>query len=146
MKQLFTILLIAISLCAKTQNLPTYDSLGNVTYYAEDTIKLPFSVAKKVARELVSCDSAKAILELTKEQLVFTENKVILKDSIIANHIKKEDVYKQVITNQDQKFELQGQWVSELRSQNRKLKAKLTFMQIATTAFVAVLTYIYVRK
>ena len=146
MKQLFTILLIAISLTSKGQHLPTYDSLGNVTYYTEDTIKLPFSVAKKVARELVSCDSAKAILELTKEQLTFTENKVILKDSIISNHIKKEDVYKQVITNQDQKFELQGQWVSELRSQNRKLKAKLTFMQIATTAFVGILTYIYVRK
>lgn len=146
MKIILTTILVTLSLITKAQHTPTYDSLGNVTYYAEDTIKLPFSVAKKVARELVSCDSAKAILELTKEQLTFTENKVILKDSIIANHIKKEDVYKQVITNQDQKFQLQGQWVSELRSQNRKLKAKLTFMQIATTAFVAILTYIYVRK
>jgi cytochrome c len=35
---------------------------------------------------------------------------------------------------------------TELKNQNRKLKAKLTFMQVATTVFVAVLTYIYVRK
>jgi CRISPR/Cas system CMR subunit Cmr4 (Cas7 group RAMP superfamily) len=146
MKNILITLLILLSFTSKAQQLPTYDSLGNVTYYTEDTIKLPFSVAKKVTRELVSCDSAKAILELTKEQLSLTENKVILKDSIISNHVKKEDVYKQVITNQDQKFELQGQWVTELKSQNRKLKAKLTFMQVATTIFVAVLTYIYVRK
>jgi hypothetical protein len=135
-----------MSFTSKSQQIGHYDSLGNVTYYTEDTIKLPYSVAKKVARELVSCDSAKAILDLTKEQLTLTENKVVLKDSIISNYIKKEDVYKQVITNQDQKFELQGQWVTELKNQNRKLKAKLTFMQVATTVFVAVLTYIYVRK
>ena len=146
MKNLLIILLTLLSFISKSQHVPTYDSLGNVTYYTEDTIKLPFSVAKKVARELVSCDSTKAILDLTKEQLTLTENKVVLKDSIISNHVKKEDVYKQVITNQDQKFELQGQWVTELRNQNRKLKAKLTFMQVATTVFVAVLTYIYVRK
>jgi hypothetical protein len=146
MKNILIILLTLLSFTSEAQQVPTYDSLGNVTYYTEDTIKLPFSVAKKVARELISCDSAKAILTLTKEQLSLTENKVVLKDSIISNHIKKEDVYKQVITNQDQKFELQGQWVNELKSQNRKLKAKLTFMQAATTVFVAVLTYIYVRK
>lgn len=146
MKNILITLLILLSFTSKAQQLPTYDSLGNVYYYTEDTIKLPFSVAKKVTRELVSCDSAKAILELTKEQLSLTENKVVLKDSIISNHIKKENVYMQVITNQDQKFELQGQWVSELKSQNRKLKAKLTFMQIATTIFVGIISYIYVAK
>jgi len=146
MKQLFTIVLILLSLSSRAQEVSTYDSLGNIYYPIEDTIKLPYSVAKKVAKELISCDSSKAMLQLTKEQLTFTENKVILKDSIIANHVKKEDVYKQVITNQDQKFELQGQWVSELRSQNRKLKAKLTIIQIATTIFVGILSYIYVAK
>ena len=146
MKNILITLLILLSFTSKAQQLPTYDSLGNVYYYTEDTIKLPFSVAKKVTRELVSCDSTKAILELTKEQLSLTENKVVLKDSIITNHVKKEDIYKQVITNQDQKFELQGQWVSELRSQNKKLKAKLTFMQIFTTIFVGIISYIYVAK
>ena len=162
MKQLLLVLALLVSMVGSSQTIhyydstgveydhdprtATYDSLGNVTYYTDDTIKLPYSVARKVAKELVGCDSAKAILELTKEQLSLTETKVVIKDSIITNHIKKEDIYKQVITNQDQKFELQGQWVSELRSQNKKLKAKLTFMQAATTVFVAVLTYIYVRK
>jgi len=130
MKQLLIILAFILPVVAKSQ----------------DTIHIPTNVAKTIARELISCDSAKAILTLTKEQLTLTENKVILKDSIISNHVKKEDVYKQVITNQDQKFELQGQWVTELTHQNRKLKAKLTFMQIATTIFVGILSYIYVAK
>jgi hypothetical protein len=146
MKNTLIILFTILSLSSKAQEKPFYDSLGNVYYPIEDTIKLPFSVAKKVVKDLVSCDSAKAILDLTKEQLVLTETKVIIKDSIISNHIKKEDIYKQVITNQDQKYELQGQWVSELRSQNRKLKAKLTLMQIFTTVFVGLITYIYVAK
>ena len=145
MKYILT-LLLCLPLLIKAQSLPTYDSLGNVYYPVEDTIKLPFPVAKRVARDLVSCDSTKAILKLTEEQLSLTENKVILKDSIISNYVKKEDVYKEVIKNQDQKFDLQGQWVTELKSQNRKLRAKLTFMQIATTIFVGILSYIYVAK
>lgn len=146
MKKLLIIILLTLPLLAKAQRVPEYDSLGNLTYYVEDTIELPLSVAKQVAKDLVICDSTKAILELTKEQLSLTENKVILKDSIISNYIKKEDVYKQVITNQDQKFELQGQWVSELRKQNKILKSKLSFTRVTTILIVGFITFIYVRK
>jgi len=113
---------------------------------SQDTIKIPTPVAKTIAKELVGCDSAKAILTLTKEQLSLTENKVVLKDSIISNHIKKENVYKQVITNQEQKFELQGQWVTELRKQNKTLKTKLTFTRVISILFTGFITYIYIRK
>jgi hypothetical protein len=130
MKQLLIILAFILPIVAKSQ----------------DTIHIPTHVAKTIARELVSCDSAKAILILTKEQLSLTENKVVLKDSIISNHIKKEDVYKQVITNQDQKFELQGQWVTELRKQNKTLKVKLTFTRIISILFTGFITYIYIKK
>jgi len=113
---------------------------------SQDTIHIPTYVAKTMAKELVSCDSAKAILELTKEQLSLTENKVVLKDSIISNYVRKEDIYKQVITNQEQKFELQGQWVNELRKQNKTLKAKLTFTRIISILFTGFITYIYIKK
>jgi hypothetical protein len=130
MKQLLIILAFILPLIVKSQ----------------DTIKIPTPVAKTIAKELVGCDSAKAILALTKEQLALTENKVVLKDSIIANHIKKENVYKQVITNQEQKFELQGQWVNELRKQNKVLKTKLTFTRVISILFTGFITYIYIRK
>ena len=130
MKQLLIILALTISTIVK----------------AQDTIKIPTPIAKTIAKELVSCDSTKAILALTKEELVLTKNKVIIKDSIISNHIKKEDVYKQVINNQEQKYQLQGEWVSELKSQNKKLKSKLLLVQIFSTIFVGFVTYIYAAK
>jgi CRISPR/Cas system CMR subunit Cmr4 (Cas7 group RAMP superfamily) len=146
MKQLLIILLVLISFSSKAQPLVIYDSVGNAYYPTEDTIKLPFSVAKTIAKELVGCDSVKAIHELTKEQLALTENKVVLKDSIISNYVKKENIYKQVITNQEQKFELQGQWVNELRKQNKTLKVKLTFTRIISILFTGFITYIYIKK
>lgn len=129
MKQLLIILAFILPVIVKSQ----------------DTIHIPTHVAKIIARDLVSCDSSKAILTLTKEQLILTENKVVLKDSIIINYIKKENVYKQVITNQEQKFELQGQWINELRKQNKVLKTKLTFTRIVSVLFVALITYINIR-
>jgi hypothetical protein len=113
---------------------------------SQDTIHIPYSVAKTVAKELVECDSTKAILQLTKEQLVLTEQKVVLKDSIIATHEHKGIMYESIIVNQDQKFGLQGKWVTELEKKNRVLRAKLTFMQIVTTIFMGIMAYIYVAK
>ena len=113
---------------------------------SQDTIKIPTPIAKTIAKELVGCDSVKAVHELTKEQLTLTKNKVILKDSIISNYVKKEDIYKQVITNQEQKFDLQGQWVNELRKQNKTLKVKLTFTRIISILFTGFITYIYIKK
>jgi len=146
MKQILTILLIILSLSSKGQHVPTYDSLGNVTYYTEDTIHLPYSVAKKIAKELVGCDSTKAILELTKEQLTLTEQKVTLKDSVIAQRIKKGEIYEDRIKNEQLKFDMQGKWVDQLRKQNKKLKVKLLFTKITLSAIIGGLTYLYITK
>jgi CRISPR/Cas system CMR subunit Cmr4 (Cas7 group RAMP superfamily) len=113
---------------------------------SQDTIKIPVPAARQIAKDLATCDSIKAVHELTKEQLTLTKNKVVLKDSIISNYVRKEDIYKQVITNQEQKFELQGQWVNELRKQNKTLKVKLTFTRIISILFTGFITYIYIRK
>lgn len=117
---------------------------------AQDTIKIPTPVAKTIAKELVSCDSAKAILELTKEQLTLTENKVVLKDSIIAGHVQKGIMYEERIKNEQQKFEIQGLFVKDLQKQNKKLKVKLLFTKIISGisigGLVGGLTYILVTK
>jgi hypothetical protein len=144
MKYLF--ILLFLPLFGKSQQIGHYDSLGNVTYYTEDTIKLPYSVAKQIAKELVGCDSAKAILEVTKEQLTLTESKVVLKDSIISNHVQKGIMYEERIKNEQLKFDTQGKWVDQLRKQNKKLKAKLTFTQITLTGIIGFLTYLYITK
>jgi hypothetical protein len=86
------------------------------------------------------------MLTLTKEELILTRNKVSLKDSIIYSQNKKEIIYMQVITNQEQKFELQNLVINDLKSQNKKLKIKLRLTQIFSTIFVGFITYIYVAK
>jgi hypothetical protein len=121
-------------------------SLLPVLAKAQDTIKLPFSVAKQVAKDLISGDSAKAILELTKEQLTLTENKVTLKDSIIAGHVQKGIMYEDRIKNEQLKFDTQELFVKQLQKQNKKLKVKLIFTKITLGGIISGLTYLYITK
>ena len=146
MKYILIILISLLPVLAKSQRIVNYDSLGNATYYVQDTIKLPYSVAKQIAKDLVSCDSAKAILELTKEQLTLTENKVTLKDSIIAGHVQKGIMYEERIKNEQLKFDTQGKFVKILQKQNKKLKVKLVFTKITLSAIIGGLTYLYITK
>jgi hypothetical protein len=106
-------------------------SLLPIAVKSQDTsIKMSTSTARRVAKDLVVCDSVKAMLELTKEQLSLTEQKVVLKDSIISNHINKGLLYEARIQNEQDKFKIQGLWVEDIRKQNKKLKANLTFTKI----------------
>jgi hypothetical protein len=121
-------------------------SLLPVLAKSQDTIKIPTQVAKQIAKELVSCDSLKAIHELTKEQLTLTEQKIILKDSIIAGHVQKGIMYEERIKNEQLKFETQGLWIEDLQKQNKRLKVKLTFTKITLSGIIGGLTYLYFTK
>ena len=112
----------------------------------QDTVKIPTPIAKQIAKELVGCDSLKAIHELTKEQLTLTEQKVVLKDSIISNHVQKGIMYEERIKNEQLKFDTQGKFVDILRSQNKKLKVKLVFTKITLSSIIGGLTYLYFIK
>lgn len=113
---------------------------------SQDTLRIPYPAAKQVTKDLISGDSAKAELILNTQQLTLTEQKITFKDSIITNHVQRGIMYDRIIINQDQKFELQGKWVTQLENTNRALRAKLTFTQIISTIFVGLLVYIYAAK
>jgi len=113
---------------------------------AQDTIKIPSQVAKQIAKDLVICDSAKAVLELTKEQLSLTEQTVIFKDSIIVSHVKKGIMYEDRIKNEQQKFEVQGLWIKDLEKQNKKLRVKLIITKFTLGAIIGTLGYFYITK
>jgi hypothetical protein len=49
----------------------------------------PIHVAKQIAKDLLRGDSAIAELKLTNEQLIKTEEKVVLKDSVISTMVIK---------------------------------------------------------
>lgn len=117
---------------------------------AQDSIKMPVAVAKIIAKELISCDSVKAIHELTKEQLTLTEQKVIIKDSTISSYIKKGSLYEQRIKNEQDKFEIQGKFVKDLQEQNKWLKIKNIFTNsifgVTIGCLIGGITYLLVAK
>ena len=144
MKKLLFILLFC-PLFVLSQS-PSYDMNGNVTYYKQDTIKLPVLVAKQVVKDLVSYDSLKAVHTLTIQQLTLTEQKVAVQDKIISSHVEKGIMYEQRIKNEQEKFVVQGKWIEDLRKQNKRLKVKLRFIQITGVAVGGLLTYLYITK
>ena len=112
----------------------------------QDTIKLPDQVAKTVAKELTSCDSIKAVHKLTVQQLLLTEQKVVLKDSIINEHVKKGIMYESIVRNNGTQLDIMDRWAQELRKDNKKLKVKLAFTQITLTGIIGFLGYLYITK
>ncbi len=112
----------------------------------QDTIKIPTPVAKLIVKDLVSGDSAKAELKLVTTQINLLNQKISLKDSIIAGHEQKGILYEQRIKNEQAKFDAQALWVKDLQKQNKKLKVKLRFLQITGTAIIGGITYLYKRR
>ena len=112
----------------------------------QDTIKIPVYVAKLIAKDLVTGDSAKAELRLTTEQIILLEQKVGLKDSIISNHVQKGMLYESRIKNELLKFDTQVLWVKDLEKKNKALKVKLTFTKMVAGIVVGALGYLYIIK
>ena len=111
-----------------------------------DTIKIPTHAARQIAKDLVSCDSLKAVHTLTVQQLTLTEQKVTVQDKIITNHVEKGIMYEQRIKNEQEKFVVQGKWINDLRRENKKLKTNITFIKIVGVAVSGFLTYLYITK
>jgi len=112
---------------------------------SQDTIKIPTPIAKQIARDLVSCDSIKAIHALTIEELILTQDKLILKDNIISNYVDKGIMYEERIQNEQSKFKVQGMWVDDLRKENKKLKVKVLYTKISMSAIIGFLGYLLIK-
>lgn len=113
---------------------------------AQDTIKIPSPVAKQIVKDLVSGDSAKAELKLTVNHLQLLQQKITLKDSIIVGRERQLVLCDERVINEQKKFDVQSLWIKDLQKQNKRLKAKLRFIQITGTAIVGGLTYLYITK
>ena len=112
---------------------------------SQDTIKIPTPIAKQIVKDLVSCDSVKALHELAKEELILTINKVVLKDNIIKGYVDKGVMYEQRITNEQEKFKVQELWVDELKKDNKRLKAKLLYTKISMSAIIGLIGYMLIK-
>jgi hypothetical protein len=99
----------------------------------------PIHVAKQIAKDLLRGDSAIAELKLTNEQLIKTEEKVVLKDSVISTMVIKEKNYISIIGAQDSKFTVMDNYSKKLEFQLKKEKVKNKFTSILSGVAVLVL-------
>lgn len=103
-------------------------------------------VAKKIAKDLISGDSAKAQLVLVEQQLSETENKCIKQDSIINLLMVKDTNNQIIIGTQDKKYSILENHTKkvELNLKQEKFKSKVTTYLSGT--ILAILTYMIIVK
>jgi hypothetical protein len=99
----------------------------------------PVHVSKQIAKDLLKGDSAMAELKLVNEQLVKTEEKVSLKDSVISTMVTKEKNYISIIDAQDKKYTVMEDYSKKLEFQLKKEKVKNKFTSILSGVAVLVL-------
>jgi predicted transcriptional regulator len=102
--------------------------------------------AKKLTKELVTCDSIKAVHSLTKKELQLTQSKVKLKDSIIGQYIIKDSIYQEMLHNEELKFDAQSELVHDLEKANKKLKVRHNFTKVISGIVTVTLTILTLIK
>jgi hypothetical protein len=97
-------------------------------------------------KDVLSGDSAKAQLKLVEEQLIQTEKKVVLKDSVINTLRLKEENYNTIIGAERQKFDIMEKYSKKLEFDLKKEKVKNKFKSILGTGVIAVLGFFLITK
>jgi hypothetical protein len=97
-------------------------------------------------KDVISGDSAKAMLKITEAQLIETEKKVILKDGIITSYQQKEQNYITIIDSEKQKFSIMETYSKKLEFELKKEKVKNKFKSIVGTAVIGVLAFLVIQK
>lgn len=106
----------------------------------------PLPIAKQIAKDLLSGDSAKAQLFLTEKQLFETEKKSEMKDSVISLLRIKEDNYISIIDAHNQKFTTLESHTKKLEWDLKKEKVKGKFVTFLSSGIIATLTYIIITR
>ena len=106
----------------------------------------PIPTVKKIMKDLLSGDQAKAQLKLTEEQLTQTEQKVALKDSVINTMKLKEVNYLTIIDSEKQKFGIMENYSKKLEWDLKKERVNSKFKSIVGTGVIAILTVFLITK
>lgn len=124
--------------------------LKSIAFSQTDTSKVekcfPMPVVKLIMKDLISGDEAKAQLKLTEQQLIETEKKVSLKDSVISTLRLKEVNYQTIIDSEKQKFEIMEKYSKKLEFDLKKEKVKNKFKTIVGTGVIVALSFFLITK
>jgi hypothetical protein len=106
----------------------------------------PIPVVKLIIKDLMSGDSAKAQLKLVGDQLLETEKKVELKDSVISLLRVKESNYNVIIDAQNQKYSTLDAHTKKVEWDLKKQKVKNKFTSVLSGVAVVALTFFLIIK
>jgi len=122
----------------------------SIAFSQTDTSKVekcfPLPVVKQIMKDLISGDSAKAELKLAEAQIIETERKVSLKDSVITTLRAKETNYITMVDVERQKFDIMEKYSKKLEFDLKKERVKNKFKSILGTGVIAVLTFFIITK
>ena len=122
----------------------------SIAFSQTDTSKVekcfPLPVVKQIMKDLISGDSAKAELKLAEAQIIETERKVSLKDSVITTLRAKETNYITMVDAERQKFDIMEKYSKKLEFDLKKERVKNKFKSILGTGVIAVLTFFIITK
>lgn len=136
MKRLVTLIsLLTLSLTVFSQ-----------TDTSTNTKTFPIPVVRLIMKDLLSGDSAKAQLKLTEQQLLETEKKVQIKDSVIITLRAKEDNYLNVIQSEREKYKIVEDFSKQLQMQLKKEKVKNKFKSVLGTGIIAVMGFLLITR
>lgn len=125
----------------------------SVSVYSQKLVCMPDSVARLLAQDLVSGDSARMVLPFLEQELSFTKRKLSLKDSVIYNdQILQANLKNQVATekkisaNYFQMYTSANNQYAILSSKNKILKIKSKLISIVGIAILGGLTTFLIVK
>ena len=112
----------------------------------EPVKSFPISIVKKIIKDLISGDEAKAQLKLSDSLLVITEGKVLLKDNIINTMKIKEVNYVNVIGAQNEKYNVLEGYSKKVERDLKNEKVKGKFLNIVSGGIVIALTTLLIIR
>jgi hypothetical protein len=99
-----------------------------------------------ISQDLLRYDETKIQLKLIEEQLVLTEKKVVVKDTIISAMKVKESNYVTIIDSQNQKYGVLENYNKKIEWDLKKEKVKGKFLNIMSGGIVIALTVLLIGR
>lgn len=106
----------------------------------------PIPVVRQIMKDILSGDSAKVQLSLCEDELIETNKKLALKDSVINTLRLKEANYLTIIESEKEKFQIMGTYSKKLESDLKKEKVKNNFRSIVGGGLILALTFLLISK
>ena len=107
---------------------------------------LPVTTVRQIIKDLLSGDSAKLQLQLTESQLIETEKKLHLKDSIINTMKDKEKNYLTIQEYNKEQLILLNNYSTKVENDLKKEGRKNTVRSVIQSTLLLSLTFLLTKK